>query len=1034
MGKKRPALLLAAGISTAAVFAADALTPIGIAAWIFYLVPLGLMLEQSRPRMPLLSAAVSSVLIGIGFVLSPVSEARIVVISEVNRVFGMVTLWTVAVMVRRFILTSLLLREQEWIRSGHNELANRMQGEQGVERLADNVLRFLCGYLESPIGVLYVAGPGGELRRRASYAVPASAAVPEVLRAGDTLVGQALKERRILRLENLPADYLPVSSTLGRTRAAHLLVLPAQIDGEVKAVVELGFLRPIGAPDVDLLEATAARIAIAFRSAEYRARQAALLVESQQQAEELQVQQEELRAINEEMEEQSQTLAESQSRLEAQQAELEQTNAQLEEQAHVLEQQRDDLSRAQLEQLEKAEALARANRYKSEFLANMSHELRTPLNSALILAKLLADNPDGNLTSEQVKYASAIHASGTDLLALLSDILDLSRIEAGHVDIRPEAVTLTTIVGGLKKTFEPMARQKRLALAIETAPDVPPSIKSDPLRLLQILRNLLANAVKFTETGEVALRIATAPDSRVAFSVRDTGLGIPADQHELIFEAFRQVDGSTDRKYGGSGLGLTISRELAYRLGGTLAVVSEVGKGSTFTLTLPSDIDKVFACTPPPGQRPGATLANPVATSMGRDDSSRQSGPRVEDDRGKVAPGERVILVIEDDPAFAGILRDLVRERRFRCLVAATGREGMELAERCPPSAVLLDVHLPDQSGLGLLERLKASPATRHIPVHVLSVDDYAQQALELGAIGYVLKPAERDQLVGAIERLERKLVEPMRRILVAEGAEARRASVRALLEHDGVEIVVVGRGGDALAQLRSTAFDCVVLDLSLPDMSVYDVLDRMAADEACSYPPVVVDISGPLTREEEQRLRRHASSVVIKGARTPERLLDEVSLFLHQIETSLPAEQQRMLRVARQRDAGFEGRNILVVEDDARNIFALSSVLEPRGAKLRVARNGQEAVDALARAEQDPSQGIDLVLMDVMMPVMDGLTATREIRRRRGWANLPIIGLTAKAMADDQRACIDAGMSDYVPKPLDVDRLVSLMKVWLPK
>jgi signal transduction histidine kinase/DNA-binding response OmpR family regulator len=1016
------------------VFVGDLMTPLGIAAWIFYLAPAALSLFVLQPRTPLLVALASTAFIIAGFFLSSPSlyASPTSKVIALNRAMGALVIWVVAVVARQTIRAKLRLREQDWVRSGQRDLSTRMQGDPKLQPLSDTILRFLCGYLDVPVGVLYAAEPDGGLLRTASYALGPNPGAPEVLAPGEGLVGQAAKDRRVLRFDDLPDHYLRVASALGEASPRNLVVVPAVIDGHVQAVIELGFLHAVGMSDLDLLTAIAEPVASAVRSARYRTRLEELLTETRRQAEELLQQQEELRVANEELESQSQTLSESQAHLEAQNAALEEANAQLEEQ-------REALSQAQAELMERADELTRANRYKSEFLANMSHELRTPLNSTLILAKLLADNRDGNLTPDQVRYASVIYSSGNDLLELINDILDLSRIEAGRLEIHPEPVQLGKLADMLQRNFQPVAAEKRLAFETLVEPGAPDAIITDPLRLQQILRNLLSNALKFTEAGEVSVRVAPAGPKRVRFAVRDTGIGIPPEQQTVIFEAFRQADGSTQRKYGGTGLGLTISRELAHRLGGELSVDSTPGRGSTFALVLPVELALPAEGQPAPRHRVAPPSRPPALESAAPGTPERPPAvapdrPSPSDDRQRLQPGHRSILLIEDDPAFAGILCDLAREMHFNCLVAANAGEGIELAEQYLPSAAILDIHLPDRSGLTVLESLKGHAATRHIPVHVMSVADYTQQALELGAIGYALKPVMREQIVSALRKLELKLEQNLRRVLVVEDVPAQRESIEALLHTEGVEVVPVGTGAAALQQLKEATFDCVVLDLALPDMSGYDLLDKLAGGEAFSFPPVIVYTGRTLTREEEARLRRYAGSVIIKGARSPERLLDEVTLFLHQVESRLPPEQQRMLREVRSREAALEGRAILVVEDDVRNIFALSSVLEPKGAKLRIARNGREAITALDRALQEPDAAVDLVLMDIMMPEMDGLTAIREIRKRPEWKKLPIIALTAKAMPDDRAMCLEAGANDYIAKPLDVDKLVSLIKVWMPK
>jgi CheY-like chemotaxis protein len=740
-------------------------------------------------------------------------------------------------------------------------------------------------------------------------------------------------------------------------------------------------------------------------------------------------------------------LKESQVRLESQQAELEQTNSQLEEQASILENQRDELQRAQLALTERAAELARSNQYKSEFLANMSHELRTPLNSSLILAKLLADNKPGTLNDEQVKFAQTIFGAGNDLLALINDILDLSKIEAGKVEVQPESLGVASLVETLSRGFEPLARERRLTFTYTVEPGAPERLETDPQRLGQILKNLLSNAFKFTQAGAVSLRVAGTTDGQITFAVQDSGIGIPPEQQEIIFEAFRQADGSTHRKYGGTGLGLSISRDLARLLGGDVKVQSEAGQGSIFTLQLPlkysgpvsvdrssqtgttATPSRLLQPEPPPGSGaallPAFDFASIVAPTELRP-------PLVEDDRARLAGDSRTILIVEDDLRFAAILRDLARELGFLCIATHAGGDALAAAQRFKVHAIILDMNLPDRTGLEILSELKRNPGTRHIPVHVVSVADFSQEALSLGAVGYALKPVKREQLMTAFERLEAKLQQGVRRVLVVEDDLRQRDSIRQLLSSEGVEISDVATATEALERLKQTTFDCLVLDLSLPDLSGYEMLQRMAETDEVSFPPVIVYTGRSLTRDEEQRLRRFSRSIIIKDVRSPERLLDEVTLFLHQVESKLPLERQRMLREARDRESAFEGRRILIVEDDVRNIFALSKVLEPRGAKVEIARNGREALEVLGRSSVAAGTNVDLVLMDIMMPEMDGLTAMREIRKRPEWQKLPIIALTAKAMKDDQEKCLQAGANDYIAKPLDVDKLLSLVRVWM--
>jgi CheY-like chemotaxis protein/signal transduction histidine kinase len=912
---------------------------------------------------------------------------------------------------------------QAWIRSGQMGLSEQMQGDQTLDKLGNNLLGFLAGFLEAQVGAVYIA-EAGQYRRFAGFALPAAGL--ETFRPGDGLVGQAARDKRALRVRDVPAGYLPISSGIGTGTPNELVVVPASIDGVVHAVLELGFFGATDADQRELLSRAAESIAVAVRAAKDRQRLEELLQETQQQAEELQSGQEELRVSNEELEEQGRALRDSQTNLEAQQSTLEQINSQLEEQTNLLEHQKDALSKAHDVLTARSDELQRANEYKSEFLANMSHELRTPLNSTLILAKLLADNKDGNLTATQVKYAQTITSAGNDLLRLINDVLDLSRIEAGKVELAPEQVSISNAVESLAKTFQPTADQNGLHFSWVIEPGAPAQVETDQQRLGQILKNLLSNAFKFTEKGEVALRVFSPHDDSVSFAVRDTGVGIAAHQQEVIFEAFRQADGSIHRKFGGTGLGLSISRDLAALLGGAITVQSELGAGSVFTLTIP----RSFSAKAPLTRE---AQAPPLVRTRKPSDPEIPE-PVAADDRDAITPGGRVILLVEDDAAFAMILRDLVHEMGFQCVATTSANDGLVAAAQFLPSAIILDVKLPDHSGLGVLDQLKRDPRTRHIPVHIVSISDYKREALELGAIGYALKPAKREELVGALRRMEATFSQSLRHVLVVEDDPRQRESIRHLLSNGDVQITAVASAGDALARLKATTFDCMVVDFNLPDYSGYDLLEKMSQEEDVAFPPVIVYTGRALSREEEQRLRRYSKSIIIKDARSPERLLDEVTLFLHQVEAKLPPEHQQMLKAVRDRESILEGRRVLVVEDDVRNVFALSSVLEPKGMSVVIARNGREALDVLTRCSQEPSKRIDLVLMDIMMPEMDGLTAMREIRKRGEWKTLPIIALTAKAMADDHDKSLAAGANDYIAKPLDIEKLLSLVRVWMPK
>lgn len=925
-------------------------------------------------------------------------------------------------------------QRQTWLQAGEVGIGQTALGDKTLDELGHALLAFLTRYLGAQAGALY-KGENEVFEKTATLGVPGDADLPQRFALREGLLGRVAADGQAVLLDNVPSGYLSYGSALGSDTPRHLVIAPFSADGVVNAVVELGFHHPVERRTLDLLTQIAQPAGVALRSARYRSELQNMLEETQRQSEELQVQAEELRVSNEELEEQGRALKESSVRLEQQQVELEQTNSQLEEQAQTLEHQRDDLARSTAAVELKARELEQASRYKSDFLANMSHELRTPLNSLLILSKLLGDNPDGNLSEEQIKFAHTIQGAGNDLLTLINDILDLSKIEAGHVDIRPSTVTLSRLTGDLRQIFDPIANDRGLAFEIDIEQAANPTIVTDRQRLEQILKNLLANAFKFTETGGVKLRIEPAADNRLALTVADTGIGISPEQHRAIFNAFQQADGAINRKYGGTGLGLSISRELARLLGGKIALESETGKGSSFTVTIPIAYDPTLVEARPEPVASAAEPTTPLPSSaappaLGRVAPAFQS---VEDDRDTLVGTRRVLLVVEDDQVFAGIVRDLSREAGFQCLVAGTAEEALELADQFAPSAIVLDLGLPDQSGLAVLDRLKREPSTRHIPIHVVSASDHAQTALSLGAIGYMLKPVKREDLSNALEALEEQLTRTLRRVLIVEDDPVQRDAVSKLLAGPEVETVGVGTAAECLELLREQTFDCMVLDLSLPDASGFSLLETLSGEGDHAFPPVIVYTGHDLSAADEQALRRYSSSIIIKGAKSPERLLDEVSLFLHQVVSDLPAEQQRMIKRASNRDAVLEGRRILVVEDDVRNVYSLTNILEPRGATVVIARNGEEALAALDRAAETPDP-IDLVLMDVMMPVMDGLDATRRLRQDARWAKLPVIMLTAKAMPDDQQRCLDAGANDYMAKPLDVDKLLSLVRVWMPR
>ena len=760
--------------------------------------------------------------------------------------------------------------------------------------------------------------------------------------------------------------------------------------------------------------------------------------------EEAQTQQEELRVVNEELEEQTRALKASESEFQLQQEELQVTNEELEEQAQALAEQTEDIQAKNIELLEaqgaiqtKAKELEIASKYKSEFLANMSHELRTPLNAILILSQLLAGNKDRTLTGKQIESAQAIHSSGEDLLTLINEILDLSKVEAGKVELVPEDLEIKTLIADLERIFVNLAENKGTEFDISVAPEVSDTIYTDPLRLQQILRNLLTNAFKFTEKGRVSLSISRpsaaqcrgydlTPDKALALAVQDTGIGIPAEHQAVIFEAFQQADGSTSRKYGGTGLGLSISRELSKLLGGYIMLESEPGKGSAFTVMIPERIDMPAPnVTAPPNAPALPRSPETLAKAPEKPPAPAPAQDFIADDRKDLASGGKSLLIIEDDVNSAKIMRDFARERGFKCIIAMDGETGLHYADYYRPSAIILDISLPGIDGWAVLDRLKGNPDLRHIPVHFMSAADNALDAMRKGAVGFLTKPVTLEKVEQTFRKIENIITQPVRKLLVVEDDAIQSQSIRELIGNGDVETTMVPTGAQAYTQLTQTRYDCMILDLGLEDMSGFELLDKIRNHPSCSDIPVIIYTARELSRDEDRQLRQYTESIIIKGVRSPERLLEESALFLHRVEADLPRENQALHKLSHDKDRALKNKTVLLVDDDMRNVFALTSVLEEKDMKILIARDGVEGVEK-ARANPD----IDIILMDIMMPHMDGYEAMKEIRRTH--KRIPIIALTAKAMKGDRKNCIDAGANDYLAKPVDTDRLISMLRVWL--
>ena len=926
-----------------------------------------------------------------------------------------------------------------------------MSGEKEPEALGLAVLQYLAPRCNATVGTFFVRDPGDVFRRISRYACADEDRVPEFIKVGEGLIGQAVLENRRFLVSDVPDDYLSIRSSLGETTTRSLIITPIPYEQEVIGVIELGLLQAVSEAHTDFLEQVVPHIGISLHSAMTRKQTRELLAQTRAQTEVLQEQQEELRVANEELEEQTRALMASQEELQTQQEELQVTNEELEEQKKTLELQKRSLEetnheveKARRTLDEKARQLTQVSQYKSEFMANMSHELRTPLNSLLILARLLSDNSERNLTARQVEFAQTIHRSGSELLDLISDILDLSKVEAGKLEINPEETDLQDFLEHIEQAFGHLAGVKELRFVTEMEPGLPVRIRTDPKRVEQILKNLLSNACKFCEKGQVSVtigrpvpgtllfRTGLTPEQTISIAVSDTGIGIPREKQSLIFEAFQQAEGTTGRRYGGTGLGLSISRELAWLLGGEIGLESEVGKGSTFTLYLPEKMQENMIEEAPVEETVAGETEGTVETVASEPEPvlteetvpSRQAG----DDREGLTQGDRSILIVEDDPRFASILADLSEQKGFKKLLADSGPEGLKLADMYRPSAILLDIILPGMDGLTVMERLKENPNTRYIPVHFISAREETPDALSMGAIGYLKKPVSLEDLDGVFKPIEDLVSHREKHLLVVEDDRIQRQSIIELIEGRDTKITAVDKAEEAYALLCESTFDCMILDLGLTGtMSAFELLERIQKEEGVSYPPVIVYTGKDLSREEEDRLHRYAQSIVIKGARSPERLLDEVTLFLHRVEADLPAQQRKILRSLHTRESVFEGRTVLLVDDDMRNLFALTHVLEEMGMSVLVGKNGREAVE---RLNEHPE--VDLVLLDIMMPEMDGYEAMSVIRKDRRFEQLPIIALTAKAMKGDREKCLEAGANDYLAKPVDVDRMLSLLRVWL--
>jgi HAMP domain-containing protein/CheY-like chemotaxis protein/signal transduction histidine kinase len=920
-------------------------------------------------------------------------------------------------MIDNLRLTTDRNNEQDWLKTNLARFTGMLQGQRDLTTVGRMLLSELAPLVNAQQGVMYqmASEESSEMVLLSAFADAGDNGHRHELRVGEGLVGQCAAEKRRMLITDLPASAIPIRSGLFQAVPRNIIVLPILFEDRVKAVIELASLGAFTASHLSFLEQLTASIGIVLNSIEATMQTEGLLKQSQQLAAELQAQQTELQQTNEQLAQKAQQLAE-------QNVEVERKNQEIEQARRAVE--------------EKAKELALTSKYKSEFLANMSHELRTPLNSILVLGQQLTDNPDGNLTPKQVEFARTIHGAGTDLLNLISDILDLSKIESGTVSVEAEEVFFASLLEMIARPFRHEAEHRRLAFEIDTDPALMRSIITDSKRLQQVLKNLLSNAFKFTEHGSVRLSVSVATSgwseghpvlaragSVITFEVTDTGIGIPGEKQRIIFEAFQQADAGTSRKYGGTGLGLAISRELANLLGGEIQLRSVPGVGSTFTLFLPQTYV---------GPSTGVNISDrralqPASTQLTTANVVERAPEQVPDDRENLQPDDAILLIVEDDPHYARVLCDLARDKGFKVLVASRGSEALDLVREFHPIAVSLDVFLPDMLGWTVLNHLKQDPATRHIPVQILTMDEDRQHGLSRGAFSFVTKPTTREGLNAAFSRIKEYSTPRLKRLLVVEDNPAEQFSIRELLGHQDIQVSVAATGEEALAAITEEPFDCMVLDLRLPDMTGFDVLERMRDTPSLNDLPVVVFTGKDLSSEEDARLHTLARSVVVKGVESPERLLDETALFLHRVVSDLPPEKQIMLDRLHRSDDALIGKKVLVVDDDVRNIFALSSVLERRGMAVLTAGTGREAISTL-----ESTPGIAIVLMDIMMPEMDGYETMQVMRQNPDFRRLPIVALTAKAMKGDREKCLEAGASEYLAKPVNTEQLLSTLRMWL--
>ena len=912
-------------------------------------------------------------------------------------------------------LAELILenKNHSWLKTGEVELSEKIRGEQDIISLSTNIITYIAKYLNAQIGVIYIKTNDDTFNLFGSYACGRSEDLSKEIKLGEGIIGQVALEKQAIVITNVPENYIKITSGVGACVPKNILVTPFVYDNEVLGIIELGSFNEFTEIQLKFIEKVSSSIAITIHSAEVRLKMKELLHKTMVQSEELQSQQEELRQNNEELEEHTKSLKKSETYLRNQQQELSVVNEELEE---------------------KAKALEITSKYKSEFLANMSHELRTPLNSILVLSQMLAGNSDVvSLSTKQLEFAKTIHSSGGDLLKLINDILDLSKVEAGKMEVNFEKIYLSELVGYVDRLFRPVAEQKGLDFKVEIEAELTDNIVSDSQRVHQIINNLLSNAIKFTSNGGVTMSIHAVEnhgvlnvegntENFIGISITDTGIGVSYDKQVLIFEAFKQSDGTTSRKYGGTGLGLSISKELAGLLGGSINLVSEGEKGSTFTLILPYYGHKVKSLTIDSNTNTKQVEGNVLI-------NSEISEHKNIDDRDIVNSFEKYILIIEDDKKFASTLLELAHEKGYKCLIAENGLTGIDLAMKYKPDAILLDIGLPDISGWKVVEKLKGNKDTENISIHVISGGDYYNSTEKVNSVlGYLKKPVSVESLEVVFMKIQNNIVKPLKKLLILDENKDEVENIAQVLSKKGFQITLLDSGIEAYNLLKTESFDCLIMDLKIKDMSGFNLLAKLENENIANL-QIIIYTENELSKDEELELQKYTQSIIIKGTRSAERLVSEVSLFLHDLDSKIEEKKIKIIKSEHEKKDSLNNKKILVVDDDMRNIFALTSVLEEKGLNVVIGRNGEEAIKKLY-ANLD----IDLILMDIMMPDMDGYTAIREIRKLEQFHITPIIAITAKAMKDDKQKCIDAGADDYLTKPIDMDKLISLLRVWLYK